>query len=258
MSRSQPPTRRGGALGDARRIGRSTLFGAAAFAAREVVATARVAMAAGRGWRGAHHAAEEPADDVVVLVHGLMATAGAFFPLQRHLRSLLDVDVAMFTHPPSSSLDDIASLIDRALARSPHARRVHLVGHSLGGIACRWYVQARAHDPRVVQTISVASPFLGTQVADVFPDFLRAVLMPLQPALDRLVAEAPMSLDRIPHLSIVADRDQMVIPTSNAILPGAPSYVLHDTGHNGALFHGRLKEVVAREIVRVARAHAAT
>ena len=61
-----------------RRIGRSAAFGAAAFAAREVVATMRVGLAAGRGWRGAHHAAEEPAEDVMVLVHGMLATAGRY------------------------------------------------------------------------------------------------------------------------------------------------------------------------------------
>src|SRR5438552_1825458 len=83
-----------------------------------------------------------------------------------------------------------------------------------------------AHDPRVVQTISIASPFLGIDVADLFPDRLREIVLPPNAQLARIVTEAPHHLPRVPHLSIVAERDQLVHPAARGILPGAPSFVL--------------------------------
>jgi len=227
-------------------------IGAMKFVARELSATVRVGLAAPRGWGLRTHAAEEdgqPAEDIVVLVHGLMATAGAFAPIVRHLREDVGLDVRTFSFLPGASLDRIATMIARAVDEHPHACRIHLVGHSLGGLAIRWYVQEREYDPRVVQTISIASPFRGVDLADVFHPRLRALAFPLEEQLERLVDRAPIYMRRVPHLSIVAERDQLVTPVSG-ILPGAPSFVLHDTGHNGALFHPKLFDVITHEIAR--------
>ena len=244
------PTRNHGPSSLGARIGRSAAFGLIASVAREVAATARVAAATGSGWRGRSHSGAHSREDVVVLVHGLMATGGAFDMLVRHLRNELGIDVHTFSYLPGASLDGIADRIHRGLDQHPDARRVHLVGHSLGGLACRWYVQERAHDERVVQTVSIASPFLGVDLADRFPDLLRGLILPVESQLARIVAEAPRHLARVPHLSIVADRDQLVRPVARGILPGAPSFVLHDTGHNGALFHAKVLTTIVREVAR--------
>ena len=245
----KPMTRRS-ALARNGFFSRSLPLGALAFVAREVTATARVALAAGRGWRGRAHVGAHSREDAIVLVHGLMATAAAFSPMVAKLHGELGVDVHTFTFLPGASLDAIARRIHAAIDSLEDARRIHLVGHSLGGLAVRWYVQEHAHDPRVKQTISIASPFLGLDLADAFPDVLRGVLMPLRSQLAQLVAGAPRHLRRVPHLSVLADRDQLIRPVTNAILPGAPSYLLHDTGHNGSLFHTRLHDLILREVAR--------
>lgn len=224
-------------------------IGAMKFVARELSATVRVGLAAPRGWGSRKHPAAQPCEDVVVLVHGLLATAGAFSPVIRHLREELSLDVRTFTFFPGASLDRIAASIARAVGDHPHACRIHLIGHSLGGLAVRWYVQEHPHDPRVVQTISIASPFRGVDLADLLPAKLRGLAFPLEEQLTQIVESAPGHLARVPHMSIVADKDQLIDPR-NAILPGAPSYVLHDTGHNGALFHPKLFDVITREISR--------
>ena len=231
-------------------FGRTLAFGALAFIAREVTATARVALAAGRGWRGRAHVGAHSREDAIVLIHGLMATAGAFSPMVSKLHGELGVDVHTFTFAPGATLDSIAERIHGAIESLDDARRIHLVGHSLGGLAARWYVQEHRHDPRVKQTLSIASPFLGLDLADAFPDILRRMVMPMRSQLARLVANAPQHLARVPHLSVLADRDQLIRPVTNAILPGAPSYMLHDTGHNGSLFHARLHDLVLREVAK--------
>lgn len=232
------------------RLGHYPAIGNLKFVARELSATVRVGLAAPRGWRERTHGGARPCEDAVVLVHGLMATAGAFSPVVRHLREALELDVRTFTFWPGSTLDRIADRIDEAVAAHRGACRVHLVGHSLGGIAARWYVQERRHDPRVVQTISIASPFRGVELADMFPEVLRALAFPTGSQLDRIVRDAPKHLARVPHLSIVAEKDQL-LPMTSGVLPGAPSFVLPDTGHNGALFHRKLFDVVTAQIRRL-------
>ncbi|GAC1581295.1 MAG: hypothetical protein NVS3B20_12080 [Polyangiales bacterium] len=240
---SEPPRSR-------RLLGRSAALGVLTFAAREIAATLRVVASTPGGLRGKAHAGAHACDDLVILVHGLMATAGTFSPAVRHLRTELEVDVRTFTFFPGSTLDSIAARIDRAVRAHPKAARVHLIGHSLGGLAARWHVQTMAHDPRIVQTISIASPFMGMDLADLLPNRVRALMLPLPFQLERMVADAKLHLARVPHLSIIADKDQLIRPVTTGILPGAPSYVLHDTGHNGSLFHPKILEVLVREIER--------
>jgi triacylglycerol lipase len=229
---------------------------AVTFVARELSATLRVGLAAPRGWRGkSWRKADRLGEDAVVLVHGLMATAAAFSPLVRFLHDEFAIDVRTFSFPPGSTLEGIAARIDAAVATHRRADRIHLIGHSLGGLAVRRYVQSERRDPRVVQTVSIASPFAPIALATAVPDPLRRLAFPLQHEIDRLVSGARETLAEVPHLSIVAERDQLVSPASAAILPGAPHFVLHDTGHNGALFHPKLFDAIAHAIEEGRRHH---
>jgi pimeloyl-ACP methyl ester carboxylesterase len=222
-----------------------------AFVAREISATVRVGLSVAGGWRTRAHRPHRRHDgeDAVVLVHGLMATAAAFTPMVRHFLDA-GVTVHTFTFLPGSSLDGLARRIDRAIADDRTARRIHLVGHSLGGLACRWYVQEHAHDARIAQTISIASPFHGVDFADAFPDAVRGVVMPLNQQLQRVIDEAPRHLVRIPHLSVVAERDPLVRPMQKGVLPGAPSWIAHGSGHNGVLYDEKLHALLVRSIKR--------
>ena len=227
-------------------------MGAAKFVARELAATLRVGLAAPRGWLAKSHAPRaRKTPDLVVLVHGFMATAGAFGPLVEHLETAIGLPIRTFNYHPGSTLDGISRRIHKAILADETAERVHLVGHSLGGLAVRWYVQEHARDPRVVQTISIASPFLGLDLADVFPDAVRALAFPRAGAMKRIVRRAQEHLVDVPHLSIIADKDQLIRPTQAGILPGAPSFILHDTGHNGTLYHRKLPEIVGKQVRRL-------
>ena len=55
----------------------------------------------------------EQGDDVVVMVHGFLASAGVFRPLRAHLQRAGGVQVASFTHAPGVGIHRIA----RRLAR---------------------------------------------------------------------------------------------------------------------------------------------
>src|SRR4051794_23646486 len=107
-----------------------------------------------------------PGDDVVVLVHGFLASAGVFRPMRARLEREAGAHVATFSHAPGFGVRTIAKKLAELVERIPHGTRIHLVGHSLGGLVARWYVQELAGHERVVQTISLGAPFGGVPVAE--------------------------------------------------------------------------------------------
>jgi pimeloyl-ACP methyl ester carboxylesterase len=174
-------------------------------------------------------------DDVVVLVHGFFATAGVWRPMKRALREATGAQVASFTHPPGAGIDRIARSLARIVERVPAACRVHLVGHSLGGLVARWYVQELGGHARVAQTISLGSPFGGTERADPFPILVGRELGRSSPLLARLRARAHEH--DVPHTSILGEGDVLVVPRASAAFPRGDVVVLPRCGHNTLLFH---------------------
>jgi triacylglycerol lipase len=184
-------------------------------------------------------------DDVVVLVHGLFATAGVLRPLRQAIARLGRVHTATFTYAPGP---DVAALCDRLgelTGELPGDARLHLVGHSLGGVVARAYAQERG-DRRVVQTISLASPFAGVPGARALSFGAARDLDPQSPLLRRLRIEA--SSAEVPHLSILAGADNVVRPPLAHALPGGEVVVLEERGHTTLLFDDDAARLVKERI----------
>jgi pimeloyl-ACP methyl ester carboxylesterase len=189
-----------------------------------------------------------PSDDVVVLVHGFFASAGVFRPMRRHLMNDTGAKVASFTHAPGAGIERIARSLAKIVAQIPADCRVHLVGHSLGGLVARWYVQELGGHTRVAQTISLGSPFGGTELARRFNFLVGADLHRTSPVLARLRARAHDH--DVPHTSVVAEADAMVVPTESAVFPRGEVIVLSGRGHNSLLFD---PESITNVVQRVRR-----
>lgn len=185
-------------------------------------------------------------DDVVVLVHGFFASAGVWRPMKRALARATRAKVASFTHAPGGGIGRIARSIASIVARVPLGCRIHLVGHSLGGLAVRWYVQELGGHARVTQTISLGSPFGGTERARPFPFLVGRDLCRTSPVLARLRARAHEH--DVPHTSIVGDGDLVVVPAESAVFPRGDVHVMRGCGHNTLLFHS---ESIASVVERV-------
>jgi triacylglycerol lipase len=210
----------------------------------EAVAALRVAMALPLGL-AAVIPDVKAGEDVVVLVHGFMATAGAFRPMRAHLEREAGVHVATFTHPPGCTVPRIGRMLADVVKRLPGGARVHVVGHSLGGVAARWYVQELGGHARVTQTVSLASPFGGTPVARKFPWFVGAELRNESRILRRLRTRAH-HYTAVPHMSLVAGEDRLVVSVESATFPAGEVIVLPGRGHNSMLFDAEAMRIVAR------------
>lgn len=190
-------------------------------------------------------------EQVVVFLHGLFATAGVLRPMRRRVGRHDGVHTATLTYPPGPGLDAISDRLRALCDQLPGDARVHLVGHSLGGIAARFYA-VTAGDPRVVSTVALGSPFGGIRGAsllgfagarDLDPDSL-----PLRRI--RLHAHARGEDERqVPHLSIVAGADAFVRSPASHVLAGAESVVLEGRGHNTLLFDREAIRLVERHVL---------
>ncbi len=187
-------------------------------------------------------------DDVVVLVHGFMASAGVFRPMRKALEDEAGAKVASFTHAPGEGVARIARKLRTLVAQLPHHARVHLVGHSLGGLVARYYVQELGGAERVVQTISIASPFFGTRHAKLFPYLVGKDLHEHSDVLERLRAKAHDH--DVPHLSLVAEADRVVIPETSAMFPAGEVVSFRDRGHNSLLYDTRSISLIVDRVRR--------
>ena len=190
-------------------------------------------------------------EDVVVLVHGFFATAGVFRPLRRRLEDELGARVASFTHVPGAGVRRIALALARMVDRLPSAARVHLVGHSLGGLVARWYVEELGGHHRVAQTIALAAPFAGAAAAARFPWFVGEDLHPKSDLIAKLRACEPRAC--VPHCSIIGDADRLVYPAAEQAFSHGDHIVLDGLGHNGILFDERAARIVVERIRRARR-----
>lgn len=147
--------------------------------------------------------------DVAVLVHGFLATAGVLRPLANVLEREAGVAIASFTHAPGTPVTALAERLAALVRSLEHAERIHLIGHSIGGLAVRLFVQELGGDPRVVGTISIASPFGGARRARLLPGQLGREIEPGSALLERLRAGATRQ-PAVPHFAIAGTHDRVI------------------------------------------------
>ncbi|MCK6591646.1 MAG: putative lipase [Polyangiaceae bacterium] len=182
----------------------------------------------------------EDGDDIVVLLHGLFATAGVLRPLRRSLARHRRVHTAAMTYAPGPGVEELAHKLKHLAGELPEKARLHLVGHSLGGIVARYFAQ-EIGDPRVLQTISLASPFAGVR---------RAALLGFGGARD---LDPQSGLLR--RLRLGASNTTHPAPVSHA-LPGGEVLLMEGRGHNALLYDAEVAGHIERRILAIPRPRA--
>ena len=189
---------------------------------------------------------DEDASDVVVLVHGFLATAGVFRPLRERLEREANARVASFSHLPGATVPSIAFALGNLVAKIDRGARIHIVGHSLGGVVARYYVQELGGHTRVAQTIALAAPFGGAPIASRIPLFVGRDLHPRSTLLARLRERA--TEHGIPHLSIAGTQDRTVPHDCAFAFPHGERISLHGRGHNTLLFDDEVARLVVARV----------
>lgn len=194
-----------------------------------------------------------PCGQLVVVMHGLFATAGAMRVLRGRIEHGTGLATASFSYPPWWGVAELAAHLRDFLAPVPSSTRVHLVGHSLGGLAARYYVQVRPRDSRVIQTISLGSPFAGTRAVSWMPGRFYDGLRPGSRVL-RAIERSWRRGTHVPHFSIAASHDLLVQPATSAVCPPGDKTVIRACGHASLLYDRRVAQCVVDRIRSAAAA----
>jgi len=197
-------------------------------------------------WRQPFHEHAEP-DNLgaglrgrrgVVLVHGFVCNRALWNPWMHDLRRLGVPFVALSLEPVFGSIDAYPPTIDEAVRRIEAATGLPpvVVGHSMGGLALRAWLDAQGADARFHHAITIGTPHHGTWLA-------RWALTPNGMQMRRrsdwlaaLAAREPASRGSR-FTCFYGHCDNIVFPPTTATLAGARNVHLAGTAHVHMAFH---------------------
>lgn len=222
---------------------------AAAAQVHELVAMASVVTTAplGRGVRALDASVDvmlpsaasgTPQERPVLLVHGLGGMTSGWFALAGALRAR-GVTVAMIRYPTfGTSMEQLAErLADKVadLLSETGADKVHLVGHSLGGVVIAQAFADGFLAGQVDTVVTIASPFGGSPWARLLPVVATVRALRDGSPLLRRLALAPVP-DGVRWLAITGTSD-MVVPGRRSVPAQATVQTLavEGIGHIGLL-----------------------
>lgn len=186
----------------------------------------------------------------VVLVHGIGDNRSAFAVLRRTLRRrgygrIATVNYSPLTSDVRKAAADLARHVDRLCAQTGY-EQLFLVGHSLGGLIARYYVQCLGGDAKVDTLVTLGTPHAGTQLARMAPLPVARQLRPGSDLLRELAAPANCSTR---FVAIYSDRDEVVVPNRSARLDHPDLSVtrlrVHGVGHLALLVNSSVVHTVA-------------
>ncbi|MEU8438139.1 alpha/beta fold hydrolase [Streptomyces sp. NPDC029216] len=155
----------------------------------------------------------------VLLLHGFTDNRSVFVLLRRALgaggrRRVETYNYSPFTLDLRVTARHLARRVEELCERSGQDR-VDLVGHSLGGLVGRYYVQRLGGDARVRTLVTLGTPHGGTRVApfmDAHP--LVRQMRPDSPVMEELRAPAPGCRTRC--VAFWSEFDALMTPTGTA------------------------------------------
>jgi pimeloyl-ACP methyl ester carboxylesterase len=198
------------------------------------------------------HAAGTP----ILLIHGIMDNRSVFTVFRRALRRrgfgvVHSVNYGLLTGDLRAAAHELRGHVER-LREQTGADKVHIVGHSLGGVIARYYVQRMGGSACVDTLVTLGSPHTGTLGAYLIPTSLGRQLRPGSPPLTELELPAPGCDTRF--LVVWSRMDEMVVPQRNARLQHPDLDVeqleLRDVGHLSLPIDGRVVRWVVDALVR--------
>ncbi|MFH8368552.1 lipase family alpha/beta hydrolase [Streptomyces sp. NPDC018031] len=155
----------------------------------------------------------------VLLLHGFIDNRSVFVLLRRSLRQDGRHHVEGLNYSPlTCDIPTAAALLGdhvQEVCKRTGRRRVDLVGHSLGGLIARYYVQRLGGDARVHTLVTLGTPHGGTRAVPLLSAHpLVRQMRPDSPVIEALRQPAPGCRTRF--ISFWSDMDQVVTPAEMA------------------------------------------
>jgi pimeloyl-ACP methyl ester carboxylesterase len=188
----------------------------------------------------------EAAGTPILLVHGMVDNRSIFTLLRRGLRRrgfgrVLTLNYSPLTADVRTAAARLAQEVEELVAESGY-ERVHVVGHSLGGLIARYYVTRLGGDERVHTLVTLGTPHSGTYSAYALPSRLCRQLRPGSALMRELAQPVPGCRTRF--VAYWSDLDQLVLPQRHARLEHpdlvASNIEVRGLGHMSLPISGRV------------------
>jgi len=201
-----------------------------------------------------------PAATPILLVHGFADNRTAFTVLGQALRKrgfgvvhCVNYSVlTALTGDVRSAAGELAQQVELICAATG-APQVHVVGHSLGGLVARYYVQRLDGDARVHTLVTLGTPHHGTMTACLLPTPVLHQLRPESDIMVELAAPSPGCATRF--VALWSELDGWIVPQHNARLDHpdllVTNYQLRDVGHLSLAVDPRAVDTVVTALTQV-------
>ena len=160
----------------------------------------------------------EAAGTPILMIHGLVDNRSIFAVLRRGLRRRGFGRVSALNYSPlTEDVREVAVRVGEAveaICEETGYERIHLVGHSMGGLVARYYVQRLGGDSRVHTVVTIGAPHAGTLSARLVPHPVARQLRPGSDLVNELAEPAPGCRTRF--VAFWSDHDEMVLPNRSA------------------------------------------
>ncbi len=214
-----------------------TLLGAAWLLLYETSVLYLTILAHPLGYLPQRRSGNHPGDQPIILLHGLFQNRICWWLVRLRMRQQGIHNVLSLNLPPWKDVEalteTLAKRVDQ-LRLEEGVERVTLIGHSMGGLIARNYLQIRGGAAKVERLITLGTPHLGSKLAPFAISRMGRDLLPGSEFLTRL-AQAPLP-ESVKVFSIYSPQDNLVLPTDNARWEDAQNIEVQSIGHTSLLY----------------------
>ena len=184
----------------------------------------------------------------IILLHGYFHNRSAFVIMRRSLkkfgfRSVDTMNYNVIGHDVQELAYQLSAHVDEILEQTG-GTHVHLIGHSLGGLVARYYIQKLGGHEKVHTCVTLGTPHRGTHAAWVGRGKTARQLRPGSLLLRQLARSSRAMPVRF--ISFYSNLDSLVLPASNAKITEpslrARNIFVKDLGH--------LSLLISRPLIR--------
>jgi triacylglycerol lipase len=199
----------------------------------------------------------EAAGTPILLLHGLVDNRSIFTVLRRALRRrgfgrVWTMNYHVLTHDVRAAAQRLAATVD-AICEQTGYERIHVIGHSMGGIIARYYVQRMGGDARVHTLVTLGSPHAGTRAAHLLPRGVCRQLTPRSDVIAELAEPAPNCRTRF--VSFWSDLDALISPKASARVDhpdlSARNVFVRGVGHMSLPIDSRVTREIAATLAQL-------
>ncbi len=183
----------------------------------------------------------------VVFIHGFFCNRAFWSPWMAQLQLQNRAFASVTLEPAFGSIDDYAIIVEAAVTKITLAtgQAPTLICHSMGGLAARaWLRSSLGNDDRIKRVITIGTPHFGTALSTekALLPFINTHQMQRLGAWTKQLAKDEPASRYAKFTCWYSNCDNIVVPTSTAMLPDADNRLVTAEGHVSMAFSQRVMQ----------------